>query len=327
LWGGGIPKYGDYNGNACAQGHLYSVWASSNPARATNPGIDLFVKVIDTVTPTAACKAVTTQTDPGICTASGVSIDNGSTDPDNDTFTLAQTPPGPYAKGITSVALTITDQNGQTNSCSANVTVNDLEKPKITCLAPKLECTSPAGAVVAKLIDTVSDNCAIQSKGCAPGEGSTFPLGVDSFTCTATDTSANSNSCSSNVTVVDTTPPIIKSVAADPSTLWPPNHKLVPISITAVATDVCDATPKCQIVSVTANEPVLGPGSGNTNPDWIISDPGPKASPATLGVQLRAERSGVLTDRVYTVNVSCSDASGNTTPGLTTVTVSHDQGT
>ncbi len=183
------------------------------------------------------------------------------------------------------------------------------------------------GAVVAKLIDTVSDNCAIQSKGCAPGEGSTFPLGVDSFTCTATDTSANSNSCSSNVTVVDTTPPIIKSVAADPSTLWPPNHKLVPISITAVATDVCDATPKCQIVSVTANEPVLGPGSGNTNPDWIISDPGPKASPATLGVQLRAERSGVLTDRVYTVNVSCSDASGNTTPGLTTVTVSHDQGT
>ncbi len=326
LWGGGIPKYGDYNGNACAQGHLYSVWASSNPARATNPGIDLFVKVIDTVTPTAACKAVTTQTDPGICTASGVSIDNGSTDPDNDTFTLAQAPPNPYAKGTTSVALTITDQNGQTNSCSANVTVNDLEKPKITCLAPKLECTSPAGAVVAKLIDTVSDNCAIQSKGCAPGEGSTFPLGVDPFTCTATDPSANSNSCSSNVTVVDTTPPVIKSVAADPSTLWPPNHKLVPISIAAVATDVCDAAPKCQIVSVTANEPVQGPGSGNTNPDWIITDPGPKASPAALGIQLRAERSGLGTGRVYTINVACSDASGNTTPGLTTVTVSHDQG-
>ncbi len=326
LWGGGIPKYGDYNGNACAQGHLYSVWASATPARATSPGIDLFVKVIDTVTPTALCKNVTTQTDPGICTATGVSIDNGSTDPDNDTFTLSQVPPGPYSKGTTSVALTIVDQNGQSNSCNANLTVNDLEKPSITCLAPKLECTGPGGAAVAKLINTVSDNCAIQSKGCVPGEGSTFPLGVDPFTCSVTDTSSNTNSCTSQVTVVDTTPPVVQSVAATPSTLWPPNHKLVPIAVTAVATDVCDTTPKCQVVSVTANEPVLGPGSGNTDPDWIISDPGPKASPATLGVQLRRERAGGGTGRVYTINVSCSDASGNTSPGLTTVTVPHDQG-
>jgi len=109
--------------------------------------------------------------------------------------------------------------------------------------------------------------------------------------------------------------------------LWPPDHKLVSISIAVVATDVCDAAPKCQIVSVTANEPVLGPGSGNTTPDWIISDPGPKASPATLGVQLRAERAGGGTGRIYTINVSCSDASGNATPGSTTVSVSHDQGT
>ncbi len=245
LWGGGIPKYGDYNGNACAQGHLYSVWASSNPARAANPGIDLFVKVIDTVTPTALCKAVTTPTDPGVCSASAVSIDNGSTDPDNDTFTLAQVPPAPYSKGTTSVSLMITDQNGQTASCSANVTVNDLEKPKITCLAPKLECTSPSGAVVPKLINAVSDNCSIQSKGCAPGEGSTFPLGVDPFTCTATDTSANSNSCTSAVTVVDTTPPVIQSVVANPNTLWPPNHKLVPISVATLSRPTCVMRRRC----------------------------------------------------------------------------------
>jgi hypothetical protein len=302
------------------------VWASATPARATNPGIDLFFKVRDTVIPIAACKSVIMQTDPGICTASGVSIDNGSTDPDNDTFTLSQSPPNPYSKGTTSVTLTITDQNAQSNTCTANVTVNDLEKPTITCLAPKLECTSPAGAVVPKLINAVSDNCAIQSKGCSPAEGSTFPLGVDPFTCTATDTSSNTNSCTSNVTVTDTTPPVINSIVANPATLWPPNHKLVPISITAVATDVCDTAPKCQIVSVTANEPVLGPGSGNTTPDWIISNPGPKASPATLGVQLRSERAGGGSGRIYTINVSCSDTSGNATPGSTTVSVSHDQG-
>jgi hypothetical protein len=96
--------------------------------------------------------------------------------------------------------------------------------------------------------------------------------------------------------------------------------------ITAAATDVCDAAPSCRIVSVTSNEPVLGPGSGHTSPDWIIDDPGPKASPAHLGVRLRAERSGRLTGRTYTINVSCGDASGNTTSGATTVAVAHDQG-
>jgi hypothetical protein len=328
LWGGGTPKYGDYNGNACAQGHLYAAWASATPARAVNPGIDLFFMVRDFVTPIAACKNVTTQTDPGVCTA-GVSVDNGSTDPDNDTFTLSQSPPGPYPTGTTNVTLTITDQNGQSNSCTATVTVNDLEKPTITCLTPTLECASSAGTVVAKLIDTVSDNCGIQSKGCTPPEGSTFPLGDDPFTCTATDTSGNTNSCTSKVVVADTTPPVINSLVADPSTLWrphPPNHKLVPVSITATATDICDTSPKCTIVSVTSNEPVLGPGSGHTDPDWVITDLGPKASPATLGVQLRAERAGGGTGRVYTINVVCSDASGNTTAGNTTVTVVHDQG-
>ena len=325
LWGGGTPKYGDYNGNACAQGHLYAVWASATPPRATNPGIDLFVKVKDFVSPIAACKDVTTPTSPGLCTANA-SIDNGSKDPDNDSVTITQSPLGPYNQGTTPVTLTIKDQNGQSSSCSANVTVNDLEPPTITCLAPTVECQSHAGTMVAKLINTVSDNCAVQSKGCTPPEGSTFPLGSDPFTCTAKDTSGNSSSCASKVTVVDTTPPIIQSVVAQPNTLWSPDHKLVPVSVTATATDVCDASPKCKIVSITSNEPILGPGSGNTDPDWIITEPGPAVSPATLGVLLRAERAGGGTGRIYTINVSCSDGSGNTTAGNTTVSVVHDQG-
>lgn len=79
---------------------------------------------------------------------------------------------------------------------------------------------------------------------------------------------------------------------------------------TATATDMCDTSPTCKIVSVTSNEPVLGSGSGQTSPDWVLTDPGPKVSPASLGVQLRAERAGGGNGRVYTVNVSCSDASG-----------------
>jgi hypothetical protein len=322
---GGTPKYGDYNGNACAVGHFYTVWATANGPNKTG-NIDLDFAVLDTVTPIATCQDRTVPTDPDVCTAANVSIDNGSTDPDNDTFTLSQSPPGPYSKGTTSnVMLTITDQNGQTNSCKANITVNDLEKPVITCLTPTVECTSPSGAVVAKLIDTVSDNCAIMSQGCTPPEGSTFALGMTSFTCTATDTSSNTNSCNSKVTVQDTTAPIIDSVSASPSTLWPPNHTFRTVQISASAHDVCDPSPKCAVTAISSNQPALGGGQGNFAPDFQFTTQF-MTSPATLPVQLRAERQGSDSDRIYTITVNCKDASGNISlPSTTTVTVPHNQ--
>jgi len=276
--------------------------------------------------PTIQCPApISVSNTPGQCSAA-VSFSPTVSGMCPDVTAVSSPPSGSiFQVGTSTVSSYAQSADGtRSDACEFKVTVNDTEKPSISCLTPKLECTSPAGAVVAKLIDKVSDNCGISSQACNPGEGSTFPLGSDPFTCTVTDPSFNTNTCSSKVTVVDTTPPVIDSIVANPSTLWAPNHMLVPVSITAKATDVCDAAPKCQIVSVVSNEPILGPGSGNTNPDWLVDDPGPKASPAVLDVQLRAERAGGGTGRVYTVNVSCADGSGNTTLGATTVTVSHD---
>lgn len=41
---GGLPKYGDYNGNACAAGTLYTVWASATPppGMAATGNVDLY---------------------------------------------------------------------------------------------------------------------------------------------------------------------------------------------------------------------------------------------------------------------------------------------
>jgi len=171
---------------------------------------------------------------------------------------------------------------------------------------------------------TFSGDCS-PSVVCDPPSGTAFPLGTTTDKCIVTEQSGLSASCSFTVTVTDTVPPVIDSIVASPSTLWPPNHKLVPVSITASATD-CDPLLSCRIASVTANEPVLGSGSGNTDPDWIITHPGPTVSPAVLGVELRAERAGGGTGRVYRIETTCADASGNTTAGATTVTVPHDQG-
>jgi hypothetical protein len=51
------------------------------------------------------------------------SVNDGSYDPDGDPITLIQSPPGPYPLGTNHVTLTVTDDKGASNSCSALVIV------------------------------------------------------------------------------------------------------------------------------------------------------------------------------------------------------------
>jgi hypothetical protein len=120
--------------------------------------------------------------------------------------------------------------------------------------------------------------------------------------------------------------PTIDSVVPTPATLWPPNHKLAQVSVVVTATDICDPNPTCQITSVASSEAADAHGSGNTSPDFIVTNPGPAVSPAHLGVQLRAERAGGGSGRTCTITVQCSDASHNSSTATTIVTVPHDQG-
>jgi hypothetical protein len=71
------------------------------------------------------------------------------------------------------------------------------------------------------------------------------------------------------------------------------------------------------ITRVTSDEPVLGGGSGNTEPDIVIVD--------ARTVQVRAERDGTSDGRVYTIFARVSDDDGNMTPFACMIQVPHDQ--
>jgi outer membrane protein assembly factor BamB len=145
-----------------------------------------------------------------------------------------------------------------------------------------------------------------------------YPLGDTLVTLTVTDTHNAEASCSAKITVYDDTPPIITSLAANPNSLWPANHKMVPVSITISAIDSCSPTVTSQIIDVTSNEPVDGLGDGDTAPDWLITGP--------LTLNLRAERSGNGAGRIYTITIECRDAAGNKATGIVTVKVPKSLG-
>ena len=85
--------------------------------------------------------------------------------------------------------------------------------------------------------------------------------------------------------------------------LWPANHSMVRgLTGLSRSSTFFDPAPTARIVGVSSNEPVDGADDGNASPDWEITGP--------LTVNLRAERSGVGTGRVYTIQVEGSDAAG-----------------
>ena len=91
---------------------------------------------------------------------------------------------------------------------------------------------------------------------------------------------------------------------------------MVPITVSYSVSGGC-GTGTCAITSVSSNEPVDGLGDGDTSPDWQIVD--------AHHVNLRAERSGTGTGRVYKIIITCSDGSGQTSTKAVLVTVPLSQ--
>ena len=89
------------------------------------------------------------------------------------------------------------------------------------------------------------------------------------------------------------------------------------MTITVTTTDVCDSNPAIRLVSITSNETPDANGSGNTSADVR----GAAFGTNDRQFELRAERSGGRSGRVYTLIYEAEDHRGNKTTRSVTVTV------
>ncbi|MEW5939230.1 MAG: HYR domain-containing protein [Chloroflexota bacterium] len=178
--------------------------------------------------------------------ASGAVVNFSATAADavDPTPTVICNPPSGsiFPLGTTTVNCSATDDVGNTSNGSFDVTVQDTTAPSLNVPADMtVEATSPAGAVVNFSVTAADAVDPTPTVNCVPASGSTFPLGATTVNCSATDDAGNVSNDSFDITVQDTTPPVLT---------LPPNMLVDAtsaagafVNFTATATDVVDASP------------------------------------------------------------------------------------
>ncbi|MEW7289140.1 T9SS type A sorting domain-containing protein [Aquimarina sp. 2304DJ70-9] len=118
---------------------------------------------------------------------------------------------GSYSGGVREVIWTVTDQEGNSDTCTQTITVSDSDDPVAVCqdITVSLDETGQ-GTIDASQIDNgSSDNCDIDTYSLDVDTFDCTNLGSNTVTLTVTDTSGNTTTCTATVTVEDNVAPEI----------------------------------------------------------------------------------------------------------------------
>jgi len=185
--------------------------ANSNTCTAT-------ATVVDNVAPVAICQDITIQlNDDGIGIASPVAVDNGSNDACGiGLLALSQTEFDCSQVGNDAVILTATDASGNTNTCSANITVQDNIAPTAICqdITVQLDANGVGSTTVEAVGNESSDACGIQSAVLSQESFDCSEVGVHPETLTVTDVYGNSSTCNTNILVEDNISPTLSCLTS-----------------------------------------------------------------------------------------------------------------
>ena len=142
--------------------------------------------------------------------------------------------------------------------------------------------------------------------------------GTTVLTYFGTDNAGNIEMAKSITVKIDKTPPVI-TASANPPVLWPPNGKMVNVTVSGMMADsLSGINPGTALFAVTD-------AYGLVQPAGLVNLASNGAYSFTIS--LEARRNGQdMNGRLYTIMVGARDNAGNPNLATTTVIVPHDQG-
>ena len=222
------------------------------------------------------------------------------------------------AKGNHTITVSVKDAAGNTATGHVILHVVDNTPPVILSFPGPITVSADGNCqgVVPDVLGSVlaTDNCTPSSqlvKLQHPAAGTILDKGHHTITVVVKDAAGNKTTQTIAFTIADTTAPVIQSVTANPSVLSPPNHQMVVVTVSVVASDNCDSSPNSKIISITCSEPA--------SPDEMKIT-------GKLTAKLAATRNGGSGGRIYTITVQCTDAAGNSSTRTVAVTVPQGNG-
>lgn len=170
------------------------------------------IEVVDSTAPQALCQDTVVFLDPtGNATIVAANIENGSSDNcgidsffvDRTAFTCADVP-------SVTVTLTTRDVSGNVATCTGQVRVRDTVPPVVGCLDTVIYIDASGQANLAPVdVDSGStDNCAIVASFLSQSLFTCVDTGLNMVTVSFVDADTNISSCTSNITILDTVPPV-----------------------------------------------------------------------------------------------------------------------
>jgi hypothetical protein len=207
------------------------------------------IEVVDTQKPVLVPVAeVSRSTDPGKCSANiNIVAPTASDNCDGVSVTGvrddSQVLSAPYPKGRTKITWTAKDSSGNTDSVQQTVSVNDTEKPTISCPVDINRNTDPGkcSATVSISMPSVADNCpgATVSGVRSDKQALTadYPKGATLINWTAMDASGNIAACQQTINVRDAQLPVINQ-PADMTLATAAGQCSAPVTFQITASDI-----------------------------------------------------------------------------------------
>ncbi|TVR86722.1 MAG: HYR domain-containing protein, partial [Saprospirales bacterium] len=209
--------------NLSAAGFLTVEVTAENATFGNSDTCEINVAVLDTIPPDISCNLILgfTVSLNDSCEATIPTFDAPAfytLAPNCDTLiTFSQDPvQGTIIDGVgmTPVSLSVTDQAGNSSSCTFNFITVDLIPPTVTCPSPNdtIYVDQNCDAVVPDYImeTSVMDNCSPPSVTQSPAPQNLLSAGIHTVRIDIEDDGGNTDSCFVEVTVLDTIPPMVQ---------------------------------------------------------------------------------------------------------------------